>query len=73
MSSVLLTARDVAVALKVSVRQVWKLNSEGRICPPLRVGRSVRWREADLSRFIAAGCDMRRFRTEEGEAQHGNH
>ena len=55
----LMTCRDVAAALKVSVRQVWKLVSMGRLPTPVRLARSVRWRAADIVRFVELGCPSR--------------
>lgn len=57
----LLTVQEVAEALKVSARQVWKLTASGRLPQPVRLGRSVRWRAADLATFVAGGCDMQKF------------
>jgi mRNA interferase RelE/StbE len=51
----LLSVRDVAARLRVSTRQVWKLASWGRLPKPVRLGRSVRWRESDIRRFVARG------------------
>ena len=64
MQTELLTVRDVAAALKVSPRQVWKLQAQGRLPAAVRLGRSVRWRESDVATFIAVGCDMRAFDAE---------
>jgi excisionase family DNA binding protein len=61
MSAILLTVRQVAAQLNVSTRQVWKLASSGRLPAPVRLARSVRWRESDIARFIECGCDMRAF------------
>jgi predicted DNA-binding transcriptional regulator AlpA len=61
MQSELLTVKGVAGALKVSARQVWKLNSMERLPAPVRLGRSVRWRAADIALFVQLGCDMKQF------------
>ncbi len=51
----LLTTGDVARFLKISRRQVQILRREGRLCQPLRIGsRSVRWRQEDVSAFLAS-------------------
>ena len=55
----LLTVREVATALKVSPRQIWKLSSAGRLPAPVRLARSVRWRAADIARFVELGCPPR--------------
>ena len=59
MNPVLLTVRDVAAALKVSPRQVWKLSSSGRLPTPVRLSRSVRWRANDIARWVELGCPAR--------------
>jgi excisionase family DNA binding protein len=43
---------DVAGILGVSRRTVWRLVSSHEIPEPLRFGRSVRWRVADIERWI---------------------
>lgn len=61
----LFTVKDVAKRLKVSVRQVWKLNASGQLPESLRVARSVRWRAADIAEWIGMGCPVReRFEAE---------
>ena len=67
MADKLLDVRAVAERLGVSPRQVWKLTASGRLPQPVRLARSVRWREADLAAFIAARCDMQRFEAERRE------
>ena len=52
----LLTVREVANRLGVSSRQIWKLTASGRLPAPVRLARSVRWRESDISLFIERGC-----------------
>ncbi len=54
----MLNVREVAARLRISDRQVRKLARAGRIPAPAKLGGSTRWREADLDRFIAAGCEM---------------
>jgi len=61
MTESLLTVREVAAALRVSMRQVWKLASADRLPKPVRLGRSVRWRRTDIERYIELGCDQERF------------
>ena len=55
----LLGVREVAARLGVSSREVWKLTSCGRMPAPVRLSRSVRWRESDISEFIRLGCPCR--------------
>lgn len=52
----LLKDGEVARRLGVSRRQVWKLLAGGQLPEPVRVGGSVRWREADIVAWIQAGC-----------------
>jgi predicted DNA-binding transcriptional regulator AlpA len=61
----LMTVREVAVALRVSPRQIWKLNSTHRLPAPVRLCRSVRWRASDIAEFVRLGCPSRdRFEAE---------
>ena len=55
----LLTARDLAKYLRLSIRMVWKLNTEGLVPKPVRIGRSVRWRTWEVAEWIWAGCPSR--------------
>ncbi len=66
----LLSVRQVADRLGVSTRQVWKLASSGRLPEPVRLGRSVRWKESCLAEFLRVGCDMKQYKVEtEGETR----
>ncbi len=60
-STELMTVKDLAATLRVSARQCWKLLSSGRLPGPVRLGRSVRWRAADVALFVQLGCDMAAF------------
>lgn len=55
-NNALLTAEEVAAMLSVSVRQVYRLDERGILPAKLKVGGSVRWREADLLEWVAGGC-----------------
>ena len=48
----LLNASEVAAALGVSQRSVWRLSATGEIPPPVRIGRSVRWRRAAIESWL---------------------
>ena len=48
----LLTAKDLAQKLSISLRQVHRLNSTGKIPPPIQIGGSVRWIENEITAFI---------------------
>ncbi len=51
--SPLLTTREAAGVLRVSERTLWTLTHDGEI-PSVRVGRSVRYDQDDLSTWINA-------------------
>ena len=55
----LLTVKDLSQTLRISARQCWKLLSAGRLPAPVRLARSVRWRAADIVRFVELGCPSR--------------
>lgn len=52
----LVTVDEVAGKLAVSTRSVWRLVSARKIVLPIKVGGATRWREAELIRWMAAGC-----------------
>ncbi len=53
---VLLTVKDVGNMLQYSKRHVSRLLDDGLLPPPVRIGRSVRWRREDIYGWIARGC-----------------
>jgi len=58
----LLTARELSERLCVSLRQVFRLRSAGRLPAPVRLGGSVRWRERDINDWIMLQCcDQKSF------------
>jgi prophage regulatory protein len=54
----LLTARELADMLQVSVRTVWRLRSSASIPAPVRIRGSVRWNRDEVQRWIDQGCPM---------------
>lgn len=50
----LLTAGDLAKRLRIS-----KLHSEALLPAPVKLGRSVRWRASEITRWVARGCPDR--------------
>ncbi|MBV9124321.1 MAG: helix-turn-helix domain-containing protein [Planctomycetes bacterium] len=48
----LLTAREVADRLNVSLRTVWRWAGNQVLPAPFRMGRIVRWKTRDIDRFI---------------------
>ena len=55
----LITPRELAHLLSVSVRTLWRLRTTGRLPVEIRLGGSVRWQRADALAWIAAGCPER--------------
>jgi prophage regulatory protein len=56
----LLTAKAVGQMLSLSKRQIFRLNSCGKLPAPLRIGGSVRWAESTISQWLAAGAPDRK-------------
>lgn len=52
----LITISELADLLRISERSVWRLVSSGQMLKPLRIGGSVRWRLADVHRWLQDGC-----------------
>ena len=51
----LLSARQVAHRLSISVRTVWRMLERNQLPEPVRFNRKlVRWRALDIDRFVAA-------------------
>jgi excisionase family DNA binding protein len=49
----LLTVRVVAELLSISVREVWRLESEGRIPKAIRMSRkTVRWKGTEIETYL---------------------
>ena len=46
------TAQELAVVLRVCLRTVWRWHAEGKLPPPFRVGRVIRWRTRDVFAFL---------------------
>jgi len=49
----LLSVAEVASALSVSTRTVWRLAKAGHLPQPVQIGRSARWRAAWVEQFVA--------------------
>jgi len=58
-AAVLLTARQVAAQLNISVRTLWRLESSGKLPRPVVVGSSKRWIREELLAWISSGCPSR--------------
>ena len=48
----LLTIQEVADSLKISVPTVRRLFLSGQLPPPIRVGKSLRWKPSSLTEFF---------------------
>ena len=57
-SPTLISVCDVAEMLQVSPRTVFRLADAGKIPRPLKIGKSVRWKRAELEQWIEAGCPV---------------
>ena len=57
---ILLTATTLGEMLSLSKRQIFRLNSSGKIPAPVRVGGSVRWIESEISAWIRTGAPDRK-------------
>ena len=56
----LISAKELARMLSLSKRQVFRLNSCGKIPAPIRIGGAVRWSAEEISAWLAAGAPDRR-------------
>lgn len=56
----LLRAVDVGRILNLSKRQIFRLNSSGKIPAPIRIGGAVRWAESTIADWLAAGAPDRK-------------
>ena len=52
----LINAEEVARMMDVSERTLWRLLSAGKVPAPVRIGRSTRWRLAEVREWISRGC-----------------
>jgi len=58
---VFLTADEVAAVLKCSARAVYRMVDSGRIPPPYRFGKMLRWNAAAFEAWVASGCPAPRL------------
>lgn len=56
----LLTAKKVGEMLSLSKRQIFRLNSCGKIPAPIRIGGSVRWAAHTIAEWLQAGAPDRK-------------
>jgi len=55
----LLTAKELGTLLNLSKRQIFRLNSCGKMPAPIRIGGSVRWANSTIQSWIDMGCPDR--------------
>lgn len=53
---ILISAEELARLMQVSERTLWRLLSAGKVPQPVRIGRSTRWRYAEVREWIERGC-----------------
>ena len=53
---VLIAATELAELLGISVRTVWRNESNGNLPAPVRLGGLVRWRRSEIMHWIDEGC-----------------
>ena len=56
----LLTAKKLGALLSLSKRQVFRLNSCGKLPAPIRIGGSVRWAESTIAQWLKVGAPDRK-------------
>ncbi|NQV27706.1 MAG: helix-turn-helix domain-containing protein [Rhodopirellula sp.] len=64
--SQLISVDVLASMIDLSPRTVWRMVSARTVPPPIRLGRSVRWRKSDIETWIAGGCPEQTTRKIEG-------
>jgi prophage regulatory protein len=58
----LMTAKAVGEMLSLSKRQIFRLNSCGKLPKPIRIGGSVRWAESTIKKWLSFGApDLKTF------------
>ena len=68
-STELLTAGDLARRLRVSLRQVRRLNKSGAVPAPLKIGQCVRWHSDEIDRWLKDGAPARSEREKRRDAE----
>jgi predicted DNA-binding transcriptional regulator AlpA len=69
-STLLWTAEDLANELRLSLRQIRRLDVTGKLPRPVKIGgRAIRWPRASIERWVQAGCpDRKAFERSEAES-----
>ena len=53
------SAKELAALLGVSLRHVWRLNATGKLPKPVRLGGSVKWRRDEIIAWLSQNCPAR--------------
>ena len=56
----LISAKTLGQMLSLSKRQIFRLNSCGKIPSPIKIGGSVRWDESTIAQWLKSGAPDRR-------------
>ena len=56
----LLSVRDLAAQLNVSVRMVWRLHYDNQLPRAIRIGKCVRFRSSDIDKWVSGGGSLQR-------------
>ena len=59
-SRIVISAKELAQRLGISLRHMRRLQAAGKAPSPVRLGRCVRWPVAEIEAWIAAGAPHRR-------------
>lgn len=66
-TSELLDAKTLGQKLRLSRRQIFRLNSSSKLPAPIRIGGSVRWAESTIAAWLKAGApDRKTFEAMQG-------
>lgn len=55
-TELMMTAGDLARAMRISLRQIRYLKARGLLPEPIMVGRSERWCSSEVTKWILAHC-----------------
>ena len=67
----LITDKDVAQMLKISVRHLHRIKSRGDIIQPVKIGKLTRWNLEQVEQWIQSGCQSPEKTNNEGERRDG--
>ena len=59
LAPIVIGVEEFAQLMGVTPRTIWRWDSTGKVPEPVRPGGAVRWRLADIKKWIDAGCPER--------------